>query len=246
MPIYRLRKDSLWMPDEPEYEDNDIVAVGGDLSVERLILAYRLGIFPWYNEPGHPIWYHPLERAILFVNQLKISDSMKAVIRKNQFSYSFDRCFLQVLEGCRGGDRIGNTWMHDEVVDVYCQLHEMGLAHSVEVWQDRQLVGGLYGLSMGRVFYGESMFSTKSNASKFGFIHLVLALSQKGFQWVDCQVMTSHLASLGAEGIERGVFIKMLDAALDAPTLSGSWSEYSTSDGQHLPYEYKILSDLDG
>jgi leucyl/phenylalanyl-tRNA---protein transferase len=235
MPIYRLRKDSLWMPDESEYEENDIVAVGGDLSAERLILAYRLGIFPWYNEPGEPVWYNPLERAVLYVDRLKISDSMKAVIRKEEFSYSLDRCFLDVMEGCRSGDRIGYTWMHDEVVEVYCRLHELGLAHSVEVWHHGVLVGGLYGMSMGRVFYGESMFSHKSNASKYGFIHLVQLLATKGFEWIDCQVMTSHLASLGAEGVERSKFLKMLDKALEQPTYHGLWSEFEQSNLSHLP-----------
>lgn len=235
MPIYRLLKDSLWMPDESEYEENDIVAVGGDLSAERLILAYRLGIFPWYNEPGHPVWFNPLERAVLFVDRLKISQSMKVVIRKEEFSYSFDRCFRDVMEGCRSGDRIGNTWMHDELVEVYCKLHELGLAHSVEVWHRGVLVGGLYGMSMGKVFYGESMFSEKSNASKYGFIHLVQMLAGKGFEWIDCQVMTNHLASLGAEGLERSAFLGMLDTALEHPTMHGSWADFSTSNTRHLP-----------
>jgi leucyl/phenylalanyl-tRNA---protein transferase len=237
MPIYRLQKDSLWMPDASEYEENDIVAVGGDLSVERLILAYRLGIFPWYNDPSQPIWYNPLERAVLFVNNLKISDSMRAVIRKDSFSFSFDCAFRQVMEGCRGGDRTGNTWMHDEIVEVYCKLHEIGFAHSVEVWHQGTLVGGLYGMSMGRVFYGESMFSNRSNASKFGFIQLVKTLEARGFEWVDCQVMTSHLASLGAEGIERHVFLELLDRALDKPTWNGPWTAYANSNKIHLPQE---------
>jgi leucyl/phenylalanyl-tRNA---protein transferase len=237
MPIYRLRKDSLWMPDATEYEANDIVAVGGDISAERLILAYRLGIFPWYNDPGQPIWYNPMERAVLFVNNLKVSDSMRAVIRKQGFSFTFDRDFRGVMEGCRGGDRAGNTWMHDEIVEVYCKLHEIGLAHSVEVWHNQQLVGGLYGMSMGRAFYGESMFSQMNNASKFGFIHLVQMLASKGFEWLDCQVMTNHLASLGAEGIDRATFLAMLDKALEYPTTNGSWASFAQSNTLHLPPE---------
>lgn len=235
MPIYRLSKDSLWMPDESEYEDNDIVAVGGDLSIERLVLAYRLGIFPWYNEPGNPVWYNPMERAVLFTDRLKISSSMRAVMRKNVFSYSFDRAFRDVMEGCRGGDRVGNTWMHDEVVEVYCKFHEMGMAHSVEVWNNGNLVGGLYGMSMGKVFYGESMFSRMSNASKFGFISLVQMLASKGFDWIDCQVMTEHLASLGAEGMARTDFLPMLDEGLEHPTMLGSWSDFAQSNTIHLP-----------
>lgn len=210
--MHWLSEDSLQFP-HPKYADADgLLALGGDLSVERLLLAYSWGIFPWYN-PGEPIlWWHPDPRFVLFPSQLKVSKSMRPYFNQRKFTVTYDRAFPSVMAACGGVERPGQggTWISEDMLAAYTDLHEAGYAHSVEVWQDGALVGGLYGVAIGQVFFGESMFSLVSNASKFGFITLVQHLTAQGCQLIDCQQGTRHLISLGAEGISRSAFLDAL------------------------------------
>jgi len=224
MPVYQL-DDSLWFPD-PAYAWNDgILAIGGDLSVNRLILAYRMGIFPWFNE-GEPIlWWSPNPRYVIFPDQLKVSKSMRRVLRDNIFDVSYDTDFRTVITACRDTRREGQfgTWITEDMVEAYCDLHEAGFAHSVEVRQEGELVGGLYGIALGKFFFGESMFAKVSNASKTGFIQLVKNLEARGFELIDCQQGTSHLVSLGAEPIPRNDFLKHLKTINESSITKGKW-----------------------
>lgn len=188
------------------------MAVGGDLSPERLLLAYRSGIFPWFNDDALILWWSPDPRMILFPNEIKISKSMSKIIRIDQFKLTVNTNFKAVLENCSRVDRKGQegTWITKNMIDAYLQLHEMGFAKSYEVWQEDKLVGGLYGIDLGHVFCGESMFSLVSNASKFAFIHLAQDLEKQDYQLIDCQIYTEHLKSLGAKEIDRDDFLKIL------------------------------------
>ena len=190
-----------------------IVAIGGDLSTERLILAYKSGIFPWYNEGEPIIWYSPDPRMVLFPDKLKISKSMHQVLRKNDFEITFNQNFTEVISQCKTWERKdqAGTWITDEMKIAYMKLHELGIAKSIEVWQNNELVGGLYGIDLGHVFCGESMFSKVSNASKVAFIHLTRKLKEENYKLIDCQVYNEHLASLGAEEISRSKFMEILD-----------------------------------
>ena len=204
---------------------NGLLAAGANLSAGRLLDAYRLGIFPWFNE-GEPIlWWSPDPRMVLFPNELKVTRSLKKTLRKDAFEIRVDSGFLEVIKGCaapRNG-RVG-TWIHDDVAAAYHTLHEMGFAHSVEVWINGELVGGLYGVALGRVFFGESMFSRVSDASKIAFIHLVRQLEHWGFGMIDCQMKTAHLASFGAREIARAEFGQKLKELVHYPGLIGKWS----------------------
>ncbi|PAU87184.1 leucyl/phenylalanyl-tRNA--protein transferase [Pseudomonas sp. WN033] len=192
-------------------DPNGLLALGGDLSPQRLIRAYRLGIFPWYQDGQPLLWWCPNPRTVLFPDKLHISRSMNKFLRHTTFSVSYDRCFDQVLRQCAAPRPYSEgTWITDEMQQAYRQLHRMGIAHSVEVWDQGELVGGLYGLALGQVFFGESMFSLRSNASKTGFIHLTNELQRAGFALIDCQMPTDHLFSLGAESIERSDFLQLL------------------------------------
>ncbi|AOW21581.1 leucyl/phenylalanyl-tRNA--protein transferase [Urechidicola croceus] len=188
-----------------------ILAVGGDLSLERLILAYKKGIFPWYSEGDPIIWYCPDSRMVLFPEKLKVSKSMRQVLKKNIFKVTFNQAFDEVISNCKTIDRDGQsgTWITDEMKTAYIKLHELGIAKSIEVWQNDELVGGLYGVEVGNIFCGESMFSKTSNASKVAFINLVKN-APRNYQLIDCQVYNDHLASLGAEEIPRNEFLKYL------------------------------------
>jgi len=190
-----------------------IVAIGGDLSTDRLILAYKSGIFPWYNEGEPIIWYSPDPRMVLFPDKLKISKSMYQVLRKNDFEITFNQNFTEVISQCKTWERKdqAGTWITDEMKIAYMKLHELGIAKSIEVWQNNELVGGLYGIDLGHVFCGESMFSKVSNASKVAFIHLTRKLKEENYKLIDCQVYNEHLASLGAEEIPRAKFIEILN-----------------------------------
>jgi leucyl/phenylalanyl-tRNA---protein transferase len=223
MPVYRLI-DKLIFPQPHLASAGGILAVGGDLSPDRLILAYSQGIFPWYSD-GEPImWWSPDPRCILFPKDIKISRSMRQEIKKNKFSITYDHCFKEVIEGCRGPRRKKSIgWITDEMVDAYCLLHEMGYAHSVEAWKEDRLAGGLYGVSLGRCFFGESMFTRESNASKTALITLAGVLRKLEFSMIDCQVFTDHLISLGACMIPRNEYLHILDKSLTEPTLCGSW-----------------------
>lgn len=210
MPIYQLSEDIIFPPVSGAVDG--IVAIGGDLSTERLELAYKSGIFPWYNEGEPVIWWSPNPRFVLFPDDLKISKSMKSILNKSDFKYTINQNFEQIINNCKTISREGqkDTWITDEMKKAYIQLHKKGLATSVEVWKNNQLVGGLYGVNLGNVFCGESMFTLESNASKFGFINFVLDFKKNGGKLIDCQVYTKHLESLGAKNISREEFLKFL------------------------------------
>ncbi len=210
MPVFRLSPE-LVFPDVNLAEDG-LLAVGGDLSMERLLLAYKSGIFPWYSEDEPILWWSPNPRFVLFPNELKVSKSMSQLLKRNIFKVTFNQCFEEVMRVCGEVPREGQdgTWINEDMVRAYVELHKNGYAHSVEVWEDDKLVGGLYGVLMGKVFFGESMFYKVSNASKYGFIVFVEKLKSLGIELIDCQVPTPHLASLGAQNIEREDFIALL------------------------------------
>lgn len=204
--MHILSSKLLFPPVEDALEDG-LLAIGGDLSTERLKLAYQEGIFPWY-EGNTPLWWSPDPRFVLFPEKLYVSKSMKQVIRRKEFDYTFNTSFSEVIHYCKVNNRPGQlgTWITDEVESAYTELHKEGLAVSAEAWKNGVLVGGLYGIRMGRLFFGESMFSHVSNASKFAFIQLVSQLVRENVVLIDCQVYTEHLESLGAEMISRKLF----------------------------------------
>lgn len=226
MPIFQLPEEHIF-PRVELAEENGLLAVGGDLHPERLLLAYQYGIFPWYSEDSPILWWSPDPRLVLYPEELHISRSMRSVLRKKAFKVTYDTAFADVIAGCRSVPREDQdgTWLNDEMEQAYGELHAAGFAHSVEVWQEEVLVGGLYGIALGTTFFGESMFARASNASKVGFIHLVRGLQALGFAVIDCQVHTTHLESLGAREIPRADFIACMQEGLSQPTLHGSWAE---------------------
>lgn len=209
--MYRLT-DALLFPSPEQASAEGIVAVGGDLQPERVMLAYRKGIFPWFESDDFLLWWSPDPRMVLFPDQLKISKSMRIVLRKKQFEVTFNKAFDQVVEACAKVKRFGQngTWITPGLMQVYSTLHTQGYAHSVEVWEEGSLVGGLYGIDLGTIFCGESMFSKSSNASKVALIFLVKELKKNKYELIDCQVPTQHLASMGAEPISRTKFLSFL------------------------------------
>ena len=219
MPYYQL-DDELWFPPVEAAEEYGLLAIGGDLSPERLLLAYSLGIFPWYS-PGEPIlWWSPDPRCVLFSDKLHISRSLQRFMRKSSYRISFNENFPEVIDWCRklrAGLNGEGTWITPEMKSAYTSLHELGFAHSVECWDGDQLVGGLYGICIGRCFFGESMFSRSKNASKVILIHLLKYLDQQGFELLDCQQTTDHLLSMGAEEISRQEFQQYLQKAQVPP-----------------------------
>ena len=211
--MYYLSEE-LFFPPVHEADQEGILAVGGDLSPKRLLLAYKNGIFPWFN-PGEPIiWWSPNPRMVLFLDELIVSKSMRNILNRNSFQVTFNQDFRAVISNCRNIKRKdqNGTWITGNMIDAYCRLHESGIAKSVEVWQDNKLVGGLYGIDLGTVFCGESMFSKVSNASKVAFIALVSQLAKDDYKLLDCQVYNEHLESLGCREIEREDFIKILNS----------------------------------
>ena len=212
-------------------EPDGLLAVGGDLSVERLVAAYQRGIFPWYSEGQPVLWWSPDPRMVLKPSAVKISRSLAKTIRKNKFTITFDQAFEKVIQACsrprlEKGQVQDETWILDEMIEAYTELHHQGYAHSVECWHNEQLVGGLYGIAIGKVFFGESMFSRESDASKTAFVYLNKQLEQWDFKLVDCQVYTSHLESLGAKMIPREEFITLLNQyAID----QGKHKKWSTN-----------------
>ena len=204
--------DNMAFPPVSKASREGVVAFGGDLSVERLLVAYKSGIFPWYNEGEPIIWYSPDPRMVLFFDKLKVSKSMRQILRKKVFKVTFNTCFEEVISNCKTISRKdqGGTWITSEMQEAYIKLHDIGMAKSVEVWQDDKLVGGLYGVDLQTVFSGESMFSKVSNASKVAFIFLVEKLKKEKYALLDCQLYNNHLASLGAEEIPRSEFLKFL------------------------------------
>ncbi|MCX6205894.1 MAG: leucyl/phenylalanyl-tRNA--protein transferase [Bacteroidetes bacterium] len=210
MPIYVL-DNKLWFPPVEAADSEGLLAMGGDLSVDRLLIAYKNGIFPWYDGEI-PLWWCPDPRFVLDPNELQVSKSMQLLIKKKSFQFTNNKAFREVIHHCknvRRKDQDG-TWITPEVEQAYIELHELGFAHSAEVWQDKKLVGGLYGIKMGKVFFGESMFSLVSNASKYAFISYVDQLKAEGIEIIDCQIYTAHLESLGAKMIDRTAFRKII------------------------------------
>ncbi|WP_026897625.1 leucyl/phenylalanyl-tRNA--protein transferase [Daejeonella oryzae] len=210
--IYRLDEKEIWFP-KPELADEDgLLAVGGDLSPERLLLAYSHGIFPWFSEETPILWYAPHERFVLFPDKIRISSSMKQVIRRKRFRITYDQNFPDVIRACASANRKDEpgTWITPDMIEAYIQLHEMGFAHSIEIWEGNKLAGGLYGVALNGVFCGESMFSQVSNASKMAMIALC---ENKKYRMIDCQMHTSHLESMGAEFISQKDYLTILQQA---------------------------------
>lgn len=209
--MYFLSKE-LYFPPVHSASPEGIVAIGGDLSTERLLLAYRSGIFPWFEDDEPILWWAPPRRMVLFLNELKVSKSMRNILNRNIFTITVNTSFRDVITACRDIKRDGQpgTWITDEMTEAYCKLHELGYAKSIEVWHEGRLAGGLYGVDMGTVFCGESMFSKMPNASKVAFIALVQLLEKDNYKLLDCQVHNSHLESLGAREIPRSEFMEIL------------------------------------
>ena len=226
MQIYRLSEDLIFPPAHLA-SDEGLLAVGGDLRADRLLLAYQMGIFPWFSKGDPILWWSPDPRLVLYPSELRISRSLRKTIRKGLFHNTIDKAFSPVITACakvREKDGEG-TWITSDMIDAYCQLHEKGYAHSVETWYRDELVGGLYGVSLGPCFFGESMFSTKDDASKVALVHLHQFIIDHHFHFIDCQLPNAHLANLGAREISRSQFLDELNTALMQPTLKDIWSQ---------------------
>ncbi len=208
----QLLTEELWFPPVEQALPDGLLAFGGDLSVARLSLAYQLGIFPWFSDGEPIVWYSPDPRMVLFLDELKISKSMKQVLKNHPYTISFNKDFQQVIDVCKRISRKGQqgTWITDAMKSAYIEMHDKGLAKSVEVWRGDTLVGGLYGIDLGQVFCGESMFSLESNTSKIALVSLTAQLLQSNYKLIDCQIYNPHLASLGAREIPRKEFLKYL------------------------------------
>lgn len=210
--MVRLDENEISFPDPQVYDRHEgVIAFGGDLSIDRVWFAYQLGIFPWYNPDEEILWWCPDPRFVLFPKEIKISKSMRKILNRNIFTFSENKNFREVIRNCQEISRKGQTgtWLSDELMDVFIRLHDYGLAKSIEVWQDEELVGGFYGLQIGNVFCGESMFAKVSNASKAGFIYFAEKY-QNSIELIDCQSHTDHLESLGARMIPKKEFLKIL------------------------------------
>jgi leucyl/phenylalanyl-tRNA--protein transferase len=223
MPVFQLTQDSVFPPVHLASRSG-LLAVGGDLSPRRLLEAYRQGIFPWYSQMEPILWWAPDPRFILFPEEIKVTRSMRQFLKKDLVRITYDRDFLAVIAACRKPrPKQEDTWITPEMQAAYVRLHKIGVAHSVEVWQEGALVGGLYGVSLGSCFFGESMFSQVSNASKAALIDLSRHLRTFGFSLIDCQVYTPHMESFGARHIPRREFMALLKKALKKDTLRGNW-----------------------
>lgn len=225
MTVFSLLPQPIF-PDPALADEDGLLAVGGDLSPERLLAAYRQGIFPWYSENMPILWWSPNPRFILEPEHLHVPARLERVLRQGRFSFSLDTAFEQVISHCARVPRPGGagTWIVPEMIAAYCKLHHLGFAHSVEVWEDGVLAGGVYGISLGRAFFGESMFFLRPNASKAGLVTLVRALHRVGFSLFDCQQTTAHMARFGGFEVSREKFLRRLEKALTAPTLRGAWT----------------------
>ncbi|MFW5810444.1 MAG: leucyl/phenylalanyl-tRNA--protein transferase [Thermodesulfobacteriota bacterium] len=224
MPVFQLT-EKIGFPPPHLAEQEGILAVGGDLSIKRLLLAYQMGIFPWYAEEDPIIWWSPDPRLVLYPPQLRYSRSLKRLLKKDVFTVTMDQAFARVIIECAAvrAEQGEGTWLVDDMIEAYVRLHEAGYAHSVETWQEGRLVGGLYGVSLGGAFFGESMFMRVSNASKIAFVRLVRQLNSWGFDMVDCQVKTQHLLGFGAREIPRKLFLEQLKKSLKRKTRKGKW-----------------------
>lgn len=225
MAVYQLTED-LGFPN-PELANNDgLLAVDGDLSTERILLAYSQGIFPWYSEGSQLLWWSPDPRIVLYPSKIKKSKSLIRTLKSKKYECRFDTNFEAVIRACAKMPREENNgiWLVDEMIEAYLKLHALGYAHSVETYFENELVGGLYGLSLGKSFFGESMFFKKSDASKVALSYLCQQAEVMGFYFIDAQVETDHLIKMGAEKIKRSDFLKLLDQALEYPTCRGKWT----------------------
>lgn len=211
MPVYLLT-ESLYFPSPHLAEKDGLLAIGGDLKVERLILAYSMGIFPWYSKNSPILWWSPDPRYVIFIDRFHIPKRLKRLYKKNLFSFTINKCFKKVIEQCAEvhTEKDGSTWITEEMIIAYYELHKKGFAHSIETWQNDRLVGGLYGVSIGKVFSGESMFSLMSNASKLALVFLFHHLKQKNYKMIDCQIISKHLKQFGAEPIPRKEYLNYL------------------------------------
>lgn len=211
MPLYALDKN-LWFPPVTEALVDGMLAIGGDLSVDRLLLAYQKGIFPWFDGDV-PVWWCPDPRFVLFPAELKVSKSMQVLLKRNTFEFTINKAFTEVIKACKEKERTdqNGTWITDDIKAAYIELHKLGYAHSAEVWINNELAGGLYGIRMDHIFFGESMFSHVSNASKYAFIKYASLLIKEGVQLIDCQVYTEHLERLGARMIDRKEFLRWIE-----------------------------------
>lgn len=225
VPVYALSRALRFPP--PEHAEDGLVAVGGDLSPERLLLAYGSGIFPWYEEGVPILWHSPDPRCVLPVEALHVGRSLRRAIAKGALEVRFDSAFEQVIRACKATPRTGQdgTWITDDMEEAYCRLHTLGYAHSVEAWAGDELVGGLYGVSLGRIFFGESMFSWQPSASKVALVALVERVAGWGFRWIDSQVPTPHTLAMGAQLWPRARFLDVLRSELQHPTRRGSWAQ---------------------
>ncbi|NPA37400.1 MAG: leucyl/phenylalanyl-tRNA--protein transferase [Chlorobi bacterium] len=221
--IFQLPEDFVF-PDPKLADDSGLLAVGGDLSTQRLLLAYWYGIFPWFNEGDPIMWWSPPVRPVFYPGKIKVSKSLKQVIRKGMFEVKLDTRFEEVMRACSMPRKdLEGTWINEEMITAYTRLHEFGFAHSVECYLEGELAGGLYGVSLGKAFFGESMFFRVSNASKVAFFALSENLKDMDFHFIDSQVTNSHLLSLGAEEVQRDEFMQMLEKALKQPHTRGKW-----------------------
>jgi len=227
--IPSLSRFSFEFPDPREASDEGLLAYGGDLSPTRLIKAYRLGIFPWYNESDPILWWSPNPRLVLYPDKFKVRKSFRRVLKNKGYTVTFDRHFSEVISHCASVLRKGQekTWILPEIIEAYECLHDQGYAHSVEVHLDGRLVGGLYGVALGRAFFGESMFSLSPDASKVAFKALSDVLGAKGYDFIDCQMKTDHMIGLGAEVVPRDRFLDELEIALSEPGDTGHWHHFS-------------------
>jgi len=224
VPVFLL-SDTIEFPSPHLASKNGLLAVGGDLSQKRLLLAYRRGIFPWFSNNEPILWWSPDPRLVLYPHEIRISKTLNKIIKKNMFDVTMDLAFNQVISQCAQVrlEKNEGTWINNDMIHAYCKLYDSGFAHSVEVWHQGDLAGGLYGISIGNCFFGESMFTRVSNASNVGFVKLLEYLRELSFDMIDCQVYTEHLTRFGARQIPRTQFLNQLEKSLTAPTRKGKW-----------------------
>lgn len=220
MPIYKLGEIPMF-PNGSLADKDGLIAFGGKITIDFIIEAYSKGIFPWYNNNEPILWWCPNPRTVFFTNEVHISKSMKKLIKNQKYKVTFDTAFEKVILNCRNTRK--ESWINNDILSVYKELFSLGLAHSVEVWEEEKLLGGLYGLSIGKVFFGESMFSLAANTSKMALISLAAFLSKEGFRIIDCQVHNKHLESLGAVEIDRREFLKILKEDIMKKQKLGKW-----------------------
>jgi leucyl/phenylalanyl-tRNA--protein transferase len=229
MPIYLLHENEYFFPSAEEANEDGLLAIGGDLHPERLLNAYAGGIFPWFSEDDEIMWWSPDPRTIMLLDEFKTSKSLMQSVRNRGYEFKMDTAFREVIESCAEVYRKDedSTWITKGMIDAYCKMHEFGVAHSAETWYEGELVGGLYGISLGKAFFGESMFFKKRDASKVAYYHLIQHLKELNFDFIDTQMSTSHLISLGAKEIPRKDFLSLLTESLQKDSHFGNWGNLS-------------------